>query len=80
MEVLPTAAFPHKTNLTALLDEFGFDSIFPRVGSVVVFSFLHESHINLITNRLFNKLFNYYRFYLTKEDSWAANRTKLHLL
>ena len=45
IEVLPTAAFPQRTNLTAFLEALGFDRIFDLLGSFDGFSFLHESHI-----------------------------------
>ena len=48
MEVFPTAAFPHRTNLTARLDELGLCRIFDLPCSLDGFSFLQESHIKLI--------------------------------
>ena len=49
MEVLPTAALPQRTNLTAFLELLGLCSIFDFDGSLLGFYFLHESHITNIT-------------------------------
>lgn len=46
MDVLPTAALPHKTSLTAFLPAFGFCRILDLLVSVAGFGFLQESHIH----------------------------------
>lgn len=45
IDVLPTAAFPHKTNLTAFFAAFGFCKILFLLVSVVAFYFFEQSHI-----------------------------------
>jgi hypothetical protein len=48
MEVLPTAVFPQRTNLTARLAELGLWMILDLPCYVEGLSFLQESHIKLI--------------------------------